>query len=81
MLSPEVELLVRSLLTAKVAETANVGIGISEPDYFRDKTDFAWQNDFLSETATDEANAATLENLLCDFSMTSFVRFDETKNS
>lgn len=78
MLSPETEVLTRELLTDKVAEAENVAFGIPEPVFFTGKEDFAGQNGILTPDKTDAENKNLFENLLCDFVMTSFARFDYT---
>ncbi|HXG85102.1 MAG TPA: hypothetical protein VNI84_13865 [Pyrinomonadaceae bacterium] len=78
MLTVAKELEIRRWLTAKISLADNVGTGISEPVYFESKEDFAGQMGIVVDANTDEQNAVAFENLLCDFVMTSYVRFDDT---
>lgn len=77
-LEEEKELFCRAFITERAAEADNVSFGIVQPVFFTGKEDFAAQVGVLTEAATDAANAAAIENLLCDFVMTSYGRFEDT---
>lgn len=79
MLNEETELFCRNRVAEKAAEAENVSLVVVEPSYFTGKTDFAAQTKVTKKENTGEQNAVALKNLLCDFVMTSFVRFDQTK--
>lgn len=78
MLSPETELLCRTLIAEKAATATGVALAISEPVYFDGKADFAAQTGIVTDTATAAANEQALADLNCNFVMTGFGRFDYT---
>jgi hypothetical protein len=78
MLTDETELFIRTKLTEKAAQAENISLAGVEPAYFAGKEDFAAQTGVTKKEFTKEQNAAAIKNLLCDFAMTFFGRFDNT---
>jgi hypothetical protein len=79
MLSDETELFCRTKITEKAATAENVSLAMLAPAYFAGKEDFAAQTGVTKKEMTPAQNAAALKNLLCDFVMTFYGRFDNTK--
>lgn len=79
MLTDATELFIRTKLTEKAAQAENVSLAIVEPSYFGGKEDFAAQAQVTKKQNNPAQNAALLKNLLCDFVMTFYGRFDNTK--
>lgn len=78
MLTEETELFTRTRIAEKAASAENVSFAV-EPSYFTGKADFAAQNGIVKKENSREQNAEHLKNLLCDFVMVFYGRFDNTK--
>lgn len=79
MLTDETELFCRTRLAEKAALIENVSLVVSEPAFFLSKADFAAQNGLTKKENNVAQNAEALKNLLCDFVMVFYGRFDNTK--
>lgn len=78
-LTAELELWCRQTITTKAAGADGVNFAITEPSFFTGKEDFAAQLGLTNEANTDAVNAALIDNLLCDFVMTSYETFEDKK--
>lgn len=79
MLNEETELFCRTRIAEKAALIDNVSLVVSEPTFFTGKADFAAQNKITKKENTVAQNSEALKNLLCDFVMVFYGRFDNTK--